>query len=133
MARLGAVKAGVQDYLIRSELSPALLRRAVMYAIERKRLEAQLAHRALHDPLTGLPNRALFLDRLGVALDRSRRNNASIAVLFLDVDNFKQINDSLGHAAGDRVLSGLADRLQSMLRPMDTVARFGGDEFTFLF
>ena len=127
------VKAGAQDYLVRSELSPALLRRAVMYAIERKRLEAQLAHRALHDPLTGLPNRALFLDRLGVALDRSRRNNASIAVLFLDVDNFKQINDSLGHAAGDRLLSGLADRLQSMLRPMDTVARFGGDEFTFLF
>ena len=127
------VKAGAQDYLIRSELSPGLLRRAVMYAIERKRLEAQLAHRALHDPLTGLPNRALFLDRLGVALDRSRRNNASIAVLFLDVDNFKQINDSLGHAAGDRLLSGLADRLQSMLRPMDTVARFGGDEFTFLF
>ena len=127
------VKAGVQDYLIRSELSPALLRRAVKYAIERKRLEAQLAHRALHDPLTGLPNRALFLDRLGVALDRSRRNNASIAVLFLDVDNFKQVNDSLGHAAGDRLLSGLADRLQSMLRPMDTVARFGGDEFTFVF
>ena len=127
------VKSGAQDYLVRSELSPALLRRAVMYAIERKRLEAQLAHRALHDPLTGLPNRALFLDRLGVALDRSRRNNASIAVLFLDVDNFKQINDSLGHAAGDRLLSGLADRLQSMLRPMDTVARFGGDEFTFLF
>ncbi|HET7050980.1 MAG TPA: EAL domain-containing protein [Solirubrobacteraceae bacterium] len=127
------VKAGAQDYLVRSELSPVLLRRSVMYAIERKRLEAQLAHRALHDTLTGLPNRALFLDRLGVALDRSRRNNASIAVLFLDVDNFKQINDSLGHAAGDRLLSGLADRLQSMLRPMDTVARFGGDEFTFLF
>jgi diguanylate cyclase (GGDEF)-like protein len=127
------VKAGAQDYLVRSELSPALLRRSLMYAIERKRLEAQLAHRALHDALTGLPNRALFLDRLGVALDRSRRNNASIAVLFLDVDNFKQINDSLGHAAGDRLLSGLADRLQSMLRPMDTVARFGGDEFTFLF
>jgi diguanylate cyclase (GGDEF)-like protein len=127
------VKAGAQDYLVRSELSPALLRRSVMYAIERKRLEAQLAHRALHDPLTGLPNRALFLDRLGVALDRSRRNNASIAVLFLDVDNFKQINDTLGHAAGDRLLSGLADRLHAMLRPMDTVARFGGDEFTFLF
>lgn len=128
-----AVKAGAQDYLVRSDLSPALLRRSLMYSIERKRLETQLAHRALHDPLTGLPNRALFLDRLGVALDRSRRNNASIAVLFLDVDNFKQINDSLGHAAGDRLLSGLADRLQPMLRPMDTVARFGGDEFTFLF
>ena len=130
---LKVVQAGAQDHLVSSELSPALLRRSLRYAIERKRLEAQLAHRALHDPLTGLPNRALFLDRLGVALDRSRRNNASIAVLFLDVDRFKDVNDSLGHAAGDRLLSGLADRLQSMLRPMDTVARFGGDEFTFLF
>lgn len=127
------VKAGAQDYLVTSDLSPALLRRSLLYSIERKRLETQLAHRALHDLLTGLPNRALFLDRLGVALERSRRNNTAIAVLFLDVDNFKQINDSLGHAAGDRLLSGLADRLQSMLRPMDTVARFGGDEFTFLF
>jgi diguanylate cyclase (GGDEF)-like protein len=130
---LRAVQAGAQDYLVARELSPALLRRSLRYAIERKRLEAQLAHRPLHDPLTGLPNRALFLDRLGVALDRSRRNNASIAVLFLDVDHFKEVNDSLGHAAGDRLLSGLADRLQSMLRPMDTIARFGGDEFTFLF
>jgi diguanylate cyclase (GGDEF)-like protein len=80
-----------------------------------------------------LPNRALFLDRLGVALDRSRRTSASVAVLFLDVDNFKQVNDTLGHGAGDRLLVGLADRLRTMLRPMDTVARFGGDEFTFLF
>jgi diguanylate cyclase (GGDEF)-like protein len=130
---VAAVRAGAQDYLVSADLSPALLRRSLRHAIERKRQEAQLAHRALHDPLTGLPNRALFLDRLGVALDRSRRNDASIAVLFLDVDNFKEVNDSLGHAAGDRLLSGLADRLQSMLRPMDTVARFGGDEFTFLF
>ena len=130
---VAAVRAGAQDYLICADLSPALLRRSLRHAIERKRQEAQLAHRALHDPLTGLPNRALFLDRLGVALDRSRRNEASVTVLFLDVDNFKEVNDSLGHAAGDRLLSGLADRLQSMLRPMDTVARFGGDEFTFLF
>ncbi len=130
---VAAVRAGAQDYLVSADLSPMLLRRSLRHAIERKRKEAQLAHRALHDPLTGLPNRALFLDRLGVALDRSRRNDASIAVLFLDVDNFKEVNDSLGHAAGDRLLSGLAARLQSMLRPMDTVARFGGDEFTFLF
>ncbi len=127
-----AIRAGAQDYLIKPELYPALLGRSLRYAIERKRTEVQLAHMALHDPLTGLPNRALFLDRLGVALDRSRRASASVAVLFLDVDNFKQVNDSLGHAAGDRLLSGLADRMQAMLRPMDTVARFGGDEFTFL-
>ncbi len=130
---LAAIRAGAQDYLVKSDLSPALLGRSLRYAIERKRLEVRLAHMALHDPLTGLPNRALFLDRLGVALDRSRRTNTRASVLFLDVDNFKDINDSLGHEAGDAVLVGLAERLRSMLRPMDTVARFGGDEFTFLF
>jgi diguanylate cyclase (GGDEF)-like protein len=130
---LAALRAGAQDHLAKPDLNPFALRRAVAHAIERKRTEVQLAHKALHDPLTGLPNRALFLDRLGVALDRSRRTSASVAVLFLDVDNFKEVNDSLGHGAGDRVLATLADRLQAMLRPMDTVARFGGDEFTFLF
>jgi diguanylate cyclase (GGDEF)-like protein len=128
-----AVSEGAQDHLAKTELNAKLLRRSIAFAIERKRSEVQLAQRALHDPLTGLPNRALFLDRLGVALDRSRRTSASVAVLFLDVDNFKEVNDTLGHGAGDRVLTSLADRLRAMLRPMDTVARFGGDEFTFLF
>jgi diguanylate cyclase (GGDEF)-like protein len=131
-AGLHAVKAGAQDYLIRSELTPVSLGRAVRFAMERKRSEVELAHQALHDPLTGLPNRALFLDRLGVALDRSRRTKSSIAILFLDVDDFKEVNDSLGHAAGDTLLMWLAERLREMLRPMDTVARLGGDEFTFL-
>jgi diguanylate cyclase (GGDEF)-like protein len=132
-AGLQSVKAGAQDHLLKSELDPALLGRAVRYAIERKRSEVELAHQALHDPLTGLPNRALFLDRLSVAMDRCRRASTSVAVLFIDVDHFKHVNDSLGHAAGDRVLVTLADRLHEMLRPMDTVARFGGDEFTLLF
>ncbi len=130
---LGAIRRGAQEYLVKSEIFPALLSRAVRYAIERKRTEVRLVHQALHDPLTGLPNRALFLDRLGVALDRSRRTNGTVAVLFLDVDNFKDVNDSLGHTAGDRLLAELAERLRAMLRPMDTVARFGGDEFTLLF
>jgi diguanylate cyclase (GGDEF)-like protein len=130
---LAVIKRGAQDYLVKSEVYPALLLRSIRHAIERKRSEVRLVHQALHDPLTGLPNRALFLDRLGVALDRSRRTNASVAVLFVDVDNFKEINDSLGHSAGDRLLTELAARLRTMLRPMDTVARFGGDEFTLLF
>jgi diguanylate cyclase (GGDEF)-like protein len=130
---VAAVKAGAQDYLLKSELNPSVLSRAVRYAVERKRSEIELAHLALHDPLTALPNRTLFLDRLTVSLDRSRRTGAPVAVLFLDVDSFKLINDSLGHPAGDELLRVLADRFRRMLRPMDTVARFGGDEFTFLF
>ncbi len=128
-----AVRAGAQDLLVKRDLAPAQLGRAVRLAIERKHTEVQLAHLALHDPLTGLPNRALFLDRLSVALDRSRRTSGRVAVLFVDVDRFKQVNDTLGHGAGDRVLEALAYRLRGMLRPMDTVARFGGDEFTLLF
>ena len=130
---VAVVRAGAQDYLVRSELTAARLARAVSYAVERKRSEAALAQQALHDPLTALPNRALFLDRLRGALDRSRRTGGPVVVLFLDVDGFKQINDTLGHGAGDRLLIVLADRFRAMLRPMDTVARFGGDEFTFLF
>ncbi len=130
---LEAVKAGAQDCLVKSELRPALLRRALAHAIERKRAEAELAHQALHDQLTGLPNRALFLDRLGVALERARRSGTQLAVMFLDFDHFKHINDTHGHAAGDRLLAALGERLSALLRPMDTVARFGGDEFTFLF
>ena len=130
---LDALKAGAQDCLAKSELAPAPLRRALTHAIERKRSEAELAHQALHDQLTGLPNRALFLDRLGVALERARRSGTPLAVMFLDFDNFKQINDTRGHAVGDRLLAALGERLSTLLRPMDTVARFGGDEFTFLF
>jgi diguanylate cyclase (GGDEF)-like protein len=128
-----AVRAGAQDSLLASDLTPAALHRAVRYAIERKSSEMELARQALHDPLTTLPNRALFLDRLSVAIDRSRRTGMAVCLLFLDVDSFKHINDTLGHAAGDTVLTVLAERFRDLLRPMDTVARYGGDEFTFLF
>jgi diguanylate cyclase (GGDEF)-like protein/PAS domain S-box-containing protein len=91
--------------------------------------EAFLSHRALHDPLTGLPNRVLLLDRLEAALARIRRHHAHLAVLYLDLDRFKTVNDNLGHAVGDRLLQVVAQRLQQTLRPSDSVARLGGDEF----
>jgi len=129
---LNAVQEGAQDYLIKGRVDDHLISRSIRYAIERKRAEVELAHQALHDPLTGLPNRALFLDRLELALARVQRRPSAVAVLFLDLDRFKVINDSLGHETGDRLLVDLAARLQAVLRPGDTVARFGGDEFTIL-
>ena len=99
---------------------------------DRKAFEAQLSHQALHDPLTGLPNRALLTDRLERALRVEDRHARPLALLFLDLDNFKDINDSLGHVAGDAVLVAVAQRLQGVLRAGDTAARFGGDEFVVL-
>jgi diguanylate cyclase (GGDEF)-like protein/PAS domain S-box-containing protein len=99
---------------------------------DRKTAEQQLRHDALHDALTGLPNRTLFLDRLGVALRRASRTPMSHAVLFIDVDRFKLINDGFSHAVGDELLMAIARRLEANLRPGDTVARLGGDEFTVL-
>ena len=99
---------------------------------ERVALEKRLEHQALHDGLTGLPNRALFLDRLGHALERSGRSGRRIAVLFLDLDNFKYVNDSLGHEAGDELLVEVGRRLPRCMRAGDTAARLGGDEFVVL-
>ncbi|NJN87467.1 MAG: diguanylate cyclase [Leptolyngbyaceae cyanobacterium SL_7_1] len=99
---------------------------------ERKRAEEQLLHDALHDSLTGLSNRALLLDRLGQVIERSKRQGGQFAVLFLDLDRFKVINDSLGHTIGDQLLVAIARRLETCLSAGDTFARLGGDEFVIL-
>jgi diguanylate cyclase (GGDEF)-like protein/PAS domain S-box-containing protein len=105
---------------------------ATLDITERKRAEEQIKSLAYHDSLTGLPNRRLFQDRLSMAVAQSHRNSQRLAVLFLDLDRFKSVNDSLGHAAGDRLIQDVAERLRTCLREGDTVARLGGDEFTLL-
>jgi diguanylate cyclase (GGDEF)-like protein/PAS domain S-box-containing protein len=128
--------------IVWAELSVSLVRDAdgdPAYAIgqlqditERRALGDRLAHEAAHDVMTGLPNRARFMERLELALEGCRDGDGGIAVMFVDLDQFKIINDGLGHAAGDQVLATVADRLRQVLRSSDVVARFGGDEFTVL-
>jgi diguanylate cyclase len=129
---LAAVQAGAQDFLVADEVDEGSLERSIRYAIDRKRTEVQLAHLALHDHLTGLPNRSVFDDRLAHALRRRLDEQGGVAVLFVDIDGFKRINDTFGHGAGDEVLREAATRIRAAIRPHDTVARLGGDEFTIL-
>ncbi len=125
-----AVQHGAQDYLLKGQGDGHLLARALRYAIERKRGELHVQHLANHDGLTGLPNRRLLLDRLGQAIARSRRGQRMLALVFFDLDRFKEVNDTCGHAAGDELLQAVAGRLAGAVRECDTVARLGGDEFT---
>jgi diguanylate cyclase (GGDEF)-like protein len=98
----------------------------------RKRVEAELVHRTIHDALTMLPNRQHFLERLAAARAASSDQDRAVGVVFVDVDNFKDVNDSLGHEAGNQLLAAVAARLRAAVRPADVVARFGGDEFLVL-
>lgn len=125
-----SVREGAQNYLVKGRVNSDHLVRALRFAIERQRTEDRLRQLAYHDALTGLPNRALFQDRVGQALAQARRHNTSVALLFLDLDGFKAINDTLGHEAGDELLREVGRRLQACTREEDTVARLAGDEFT---
>ncbi len=127
-----AIRHGAQDYLVKGHDGADRLARAIQLAVERKAFEAQLTRRANFDELTGLANRTLFRDRLAQVLARAKRRGERAALLFIDLDGFKGVNDTLGHLAGDEVLRLVAGRLRSATRAAETVARFGGDEFVVL-
>ncbi len=125
-----AMENGVQDYLVKGVGDGHLIARSINYAIEREQVQQHLTHLAHHDQLTGLANRELFHDRLGRAVARADRSKKMVGLMFLDLDRFKEINDSLGHQAGDDLLIMVSKRLQGCVRETDTIARLGGDEFT---
>ncbi|MDR4478687.1 MAG: GGDEF domain-containing response regulator [Nitrospira sp.] len=127
---LKALQHGAQDYLVKGEGGTDFLARSILYAIERKRAQERLTYLAQHDQLTGLINRALFRDRLVHAMARSKRKDLPLAIMLLDLDRFKTVNDTLGHDVGDQLLKVVAMRLEECVREVDTVARMGGDEFT---
>jgi len=130
---LMAVREGAQDYLVKGRVGHNHIVRAISYAIERKQQEAVLVHQALYDGLTGLANRAQLLSRIEIAISRNHRHDESSAVIFLDLDGFKPVNDQHGHAVGDCVLVEVARRLEQIAsRRSDLVARLGGDEFVIL-
>ncbi|MFT4563429.1 MAG: PleD family two-component response regulator [Gammaproteobacteria bacterium] len=127
------MEAGASDYLVKGQLNPTLLERAIRYATERHRMRAELEQFAKYDSLTGLANRMLFHDFLSGAIARSQRSQCGLALMFVDLDHFKDVNDSHGHGAGDALLVEVEveveRRLKSCVRTGDLVARLGGDEF----
>jgi diguanylate cyclase (GGDEF)-like protein len=129
---LKIVQMGAQDYLIKGQGDGHLINRIIDYSIERKKDVQKLSHLANYDSLTGLANRLLFRERLDRALIRADRNKVLVALLVIDLDRFKNVNDTLGHDAGDQLLIKVANRLRKCTREGDTIARLGGDEFTII-
>jgi diguanylate cyclase (GGDEF)-like protein len=126
---LNVLKAGAQDSLYASQLGPQLLSRSIRYTIERAHAQEQIAYLAQYDAVTALPNRVLFKDRLEHALTHAQRKGARVAVVSMDLDYFKSVNDLLGHEVADRLLCDIAERIKGQIRRGDTLARMGGDEF----
>jgi len=129
---LKAVREGAQDYLTKGQIDSNMLARSLRYAVERKRAEELIRKLAFHDSLTGLPSRTLFNDRFLMAVAESKRNNKKIALIMLDLDHFKDVNDKFGHDIGDDLLKEISARLMNILRKTDTICRMGGDEFALL-
>ncbi len=127
-----AVAAGAQDFLLKGQFNAASLSRCITFAAQRKQAELALLDRSRLDDLTGLPKRAILLDRLQTAIADSHRHRTLSALLFIDLDLFKQVNDTHGHTAGDSVLCAVAQRIANAVRASDTAARLGGDEFAVL-
>ncbi len=126
------IRTGASDYLIKGQIDYQLLERTLRYAIERKQTEMHLARLAHYDQLTDIPNRILFRDRLEHVIHLANRDKTSFALLFIDLNGFKQVNDTFGHDAGDAIIRICAERLSACMRRSDSVARMGGDEFTLL-
>ncbi|MAV76540.1 MAG: hypothetical protein CBD32_06395 [Actinobacteria bacterium TMED172] len=127
-----AIRGGAADYLIKDQLNTVQIERTIRYAMDRKSAESELARLAHYDALTGIPNRLLFNDRLDRALQRTDRGDSPFALLYVDLDGFKTVNDMHGHDVGDKLVQGIAERLSQCIRRTDSVARIGGDEFTVL-
>ncbi|RLA16594.1 MAG: GGDEF domain-containing response regulator [Gammaproteobacteria bacterium] len=127
-----AIQAGAQDLLQKGEYNAKFLGKTIHYAIERKQSELELKHLAHFDPLTGIANRLLFIDNMTRAIAHAKRHEEILALMFIDLDDFKNINDTLGHDVGDELLIQVADRLNNVVREYDTVARLGGDEFSII-
>lgn len=130
---LKTLSSGAQDYLMKGKINVDLVTRAIRYSIQRKNLIDKLQHMAFYDGLTDLPNRHLFVDRITMSFFRTvRQKDYMFSVLFLDLDKFKEVNDTFGHSTGDLLLIEVAKRIKICLRPTDTLSRFGGDEFGIL-
>ncbi|OZG74885.1 GGDEF domain-containing response regulator [Hahella sp. CCB-MM4] len=126
------IKAGAADFIPKDEINSSMLDRSIRHAIERKTAELEIARLVRRDPLTGLGNRFIFEEHMELAIARAGRNKSRLAVIFMDLDRFKDVNDTLGHHVGDLLLTLVGDRLRRLVRKSDFVARIGGDEFTVL-